>query len=60
MLDTIEAISQEAQSPEARQELLRHAGLILAESQAGALVEGDRQAIRVSCEALQLKLDTPP
>ena len=39
MLDVIDAIGQEANSPEARQELLRHVSLIQAESQAGALIE---------------------
>jgi uncharacterized membrane protein len=57
MLETIDAISQETGSPESRQELLRHAGLILAESQAGALVEGDRQVIRLRCESLRTKLE---
>ena len=56
MLEVIDAIGQEAGSPEARQELLRHVSLIQMESQAGALVEKDRQVIRLRCEALQAKL----
>ena len=56
MLKVINAISQEAKSPEARQKLLRHASLIQAESQAGALIEQDRQSIYLSVEALQTKL----
>jgi len=49
-------VGQEAKSPEARQELQRHVSLIQSESQAGALVENDRQVIRLRCEALQEKL----
>jgi uncharacterized membrane protein len=56
MLEVIEAVGQEAKSPEARQELQRHVSLIQSESQAGALVENDRQEIRLRCEALQEKL----
>ena len=59
MLDTIEAICQKTQSPETCEELLRHISLIQAESQAGALVEEDRQAIRLRCEALQVKFGPP-
>jgi uncharacterized membrane protein len=55
MLKVIDTISQDAQSPEARQKLLRHASLIQAESQAGALIEQDRQSIHLSVEALQTK-----
>ena len=58
MLEVIEVIGQEAKSPEARQELQRHVSLIKAESQAGALVENDRQEISLRCEALQAKLET--
>jgi uncharacterized membrane protein len=57
MLEVIEAVGQEADLPEARQELLRHVSLIQAESQVGALVENDRQVIRLRCEALQVKLN---
>ena len=59
MLKTIEVISQETKSPDARQSLLRHVSLIQTESQDGALIEEDRQSIRRSSEALQLKLKSP-
>ena len=55
MLDVIDAIGQEAKSPEARQDLLRHVSLIQAESQAGALVEQDKQIIHELGESLKLK-----
>ncbi|OGO37204.1 MAG: hypothetical protein A2W35_01965 [Chloroflexi bacterium RBG_16_57_11] len=55
MLDVIDAIGQEASSPEVRQELLRHVDLIQAESQAGGLIEQDRQLIQRSREALRTK-----
>ena len=58
MLEVIDAIGQETKSPEPRQELLRHVGLIQAESQAGALIEEDRQRILRSAEALHSKLAT--
>ena len=60
MLAVIDVIGQEAQAPEARQQLLRHVSLIQAESQAGNLIEPDRQAIRRSGEALQAKLQGAP
>jgi uncharacterized membrane protein len=56
MLDVIEAVGQEAKTSEASQQLLRHVSLIQAESQAGALVENDRQVISSRCEVLQEKL----
>jgi uncharacterized membrane protein len=56
MLKVIDTISQEAKSPEARQQLLRHVNLIQAESHAGSLIERDRQSIHLSVEALQTKL----
>jgi uncharacterized membrane protein len=56
MLETIDGMGQETQAPEARRQLLRHVSLIQAESQAGALIEQDRQLIDRSSEALQLKL----
>ena len=60
MLAVIDVISQEAKAPEARQLLLRHVSLIQAESQAGDLIEQDRQAIHRSGEALQMKLEGAP
>jgi uncharacterized membrane protein len=55
MLEIIDAISQEAKSPAARQELLRHVVLIQAESHKGALIEADIQLIQQRCEELQAK-----
>lgn len=45
MLEAIEAIGQAADADGARQELLRHASLVQAESLAGSLIEEDRQRI---------------
>lgn len=59
MLEIINLISQETKSPDARQKLLRHVTLIEVESQAGSLVEEDRQSIHQTSEALQLKLKGP-
>ncbi len=60
MLEVIDAIGQEVGSPEARQELLRHADLILAESQTGNLTEQDRHTIYLSGQTLQARLSGPP
>jgi uncharacterized membrane protein len=60
MLKVINTISQEAKAPEARQKLLRHVCLIQAESQAGTLIEQDRQSINLSVEALRTKLKGSP
>ena len=60
MLEVIDVIGQEAQAPEARQLLLRHVSLIQAESLAGDLIEQDRQAIQLSGQALQTKLEGAP
>jgi uncharacterized membrane protein len=59
MLEIIDVISQETKSPDAREKLLRHVALIQVESQAGSLVEADRQSLQRSSEALQLKLKSP-
>jgi uncharacterized membrane protein len=56
MLEAIDLIYQETTSTEARQELLRHVHLVLAESQAGALVEPDKNLIRLRSEMLETKL----
>jgi uncharacterized membrane protein len=56
MLEVIEGISQEAELPQARQALHRQVSLIQTESQAGELIEQDRQSIHRMCEALQRKL----
>ena len=56
MLEVIDGIGQEAKSPEARQALRQQVGLIQTESQAGKLIEQDRQSIHRMCEALQRKL----
>jgi uncharacterized membrane protein len=60
MLEVIDAVSQEAGSPEARQELLRHVSLIQGESLAGELIDQDRQLIQCSSEALIMKLKEAP
>jgi uncharacterized membrane protein len=59
MLATIDIISQETKSLDARQSLLHHVTLIQLESQEGSLIEDDRESIYRSCEALQLKLKSP-
>ena len=46
MLETIDVISQETKSPDARERLLRHVTLIQVESQAGFLIEPDRQSYK--------------
>jgi uncharacterized membrane protein len=53
MLEVIHAVGQETESPEARQNLLCQASLVQAESQAGALIEQDRQLIHLRAEALR-------
>jgi uncharacterized membrane protein len=55
MLKVIELIGQETKAPEMRQQLLRHVNLIQDESQAGQLIEHDRQAIHLSGQTLQTK-----
>jgi uncharacterized membrane protein len=60
LLKVIHTISQEATSPQARQQLLQHVCLIQAESQAGALIEQDRQSIDLSVKALRTKLTGSP
>ncbi len=60
MLAVIDVIGQETKAPEARQLLLRHASLIQVESQAGNLIEQDRQAIQLRGQALQTKLAGAP
>jgi hypothetical protein len=56
ILDAIDDIGQETKSQEARQELLRHIHLVQAESQAGALVEADKQRVRLRSETVAMKL----
>lgn len=60
MLEVIDRISQEAKSPEVRQDLLHHAMLIREESLAGKIIEEDRQNIRFRAETLQMKLEETP
>ena len=60
MLEVIDVIGQETQAPEARRQLLCHVSLILTESQAGALIEQDRQLIAQRGAALSIKLETTP
>jgi uncharacterized membrane protein len=59
MLETINIISQETKSLDARQSLLHQVTLIQLESQEGSLIEDDRQSIYQSCLSLQLKLKSP-
>jgi uncharacterized membrane protein len=59
MLEVIDKICKETQSPESCQQLLIHVNLIQAESRAGALTEPDRQIIQRRAEALQLKMNGP-
>jgi uncharacterized membrane protein len=56
MLEVIDAIGQQTLTPEARQMLAHHVSLIQNESQAGHLIEADRQLIQLSGEALVMKL----
>jgi uncharacterized membrane protein len=56
MLEVITYIGQVTSSPEVRRELNRHVELIQAESQAGALIEQDRQMIHQRGEALRTML----
>lgn len=56
MLNVIDKIGLETKSPEMRQKLACHVELIQAESNAGSLIEHDRQLIRRNGEALQMKL----
>jgi hypothetical protein len=51
-LEVIDAIGQKANLPKVHQELLRHAHLIQVESQAGALIEQDRERISQRCTEL--------
>jgi uncharacterized membrane protein len=60
MLEVIDAIGRETKAPDVRQLLLHHASLIRTESQAGNLIEQDRQSIQRSSEALQIKLEGEP
>jgi uncharacterized membrane protein len=60
MLEVIDAIGQETKDPEMRQLLLHHVNLIQMESQAGHLIEQDRQSIQRSGEALKIKLEGEP
>ncbi len=60
MLEVIDKIGREADSPEVRQELSRHVSLIEAESQAGNLIEQDRQMVQNLCEDIRAKLASQP
>ena len=60
MLEVIDVIGRQTQAPEARRQLLCHVSLILTESQAGALIEQDRQRIAQRGEALLMKLEVTP
>jgi uncharacterized membrane protein len=56
MLAVIDTIGQNVKTPEACRLLLRHVTLIQAESEAGDLIEQDRQAIQLRGQALRVKL----
>jgi uncharacterized membrane protein len=58
ILDATDDIGQEIKSPQVCQELLRHVRLVQAESQAGALVEADKDRIRLRCKKVETKLQT--
>ena len=60
MLAVIDLIGQETKAREARQELVCHVNLIRLESQAGHLIEDDRQFIERSSESLTTKLNGVP
>ncbi len=60
MLAVIDVIGREAQAPAARQLLQRHVRLIQAESQAGQLIEQDRESVHRSSEALLTRLEGAP
>jgi uncharacterized membrane protein len=57
MLTVIEVIGEVTESPAARQLLRRHVSLIRAESEAGNLIEQDRQAIHQRGESLEICLE---
>jgi uncharacterized membrane protein len=58
MLDVIDVIGQEIVAPEHRQLLQEHARLIELETQAGALIEPDRQRVQQHTNALAIALAT--
>jgi uncharacterized membrane protein len=60
MLEVIDVVGRETNTPAARQQLLDHVSLIQAESQAGDLIKQDRQAIQLRGQALQTKLEGAP
>ncbi len=60
MLDVIEVIGRETDSPEARQDLARHVSLIAAESAVGNLIDEDRRAIGRRSDALMAELGGSP
>ena len=49
MLEVIEDVAKEVRSVAAHEELLRHVSLIQKESQAGAIIEPDRERISNHC-----------
>ena len=60
MLDVVDAIGRETDSPEARRVLARHVALIEAESLAGNLIDEDLRAISERSEALKAELGGSP
>jgi uncharacterized membrane protein len=57
ILEVIDAIGRDVNSPEMRLQLRRHVLLVQSESRAGALTEADRQRIDESAAALALTLE---
>ena len=60
MLDVVDTIGRETDSPEARRVLARHVSLIEAESRAGDLIDEDRRAVGEKSEALKAELGGSP
>jgi uncharacterized membrane protein len=58
ILEVIDLVGSQAQSPQARRSLAGHARLVLDECQVGSLVERDRRMIQASAEAIINRLDS--
>jgi uncharacterized membrane protein len=60
MLDVVDEVARETESPAARGHLADQVSLIRAESRAGALIERDREAIARRCDKLEAQLRGSP
>lgn len=60
MLDVIEGVARETDSPAVLEQLAYQVSLICAEIRVGALIEEDRRAIARRCEALEKELLSSP